>query len=110
MAVLAIDQDTLTIGDLEDFEDAVGVSFQRALTPRPVYGPDGKRVLDEKGRPVSEADVTAKALKALVWIVKRKEVPAFTLDDARQVPVSALQMSGEIDEAADSGNAIGEGD
>jgi hypothetical protein len=91
---LRIDPDTLTIGDLEDFEDVVGAPLYDVLQPRPVIGPDGKKVLDENGRPELETKISAKALKALIWITQRAEKPGFTLDDARNVRVSALELVG----------------
>ena len=94
---LRIDPDILTIGDLEDFEDVVGAPIYEVLSPRPVIGPDGKKVLDEKGRPELETKIPTKALKALIWITQRVDNPAFTLDDARSVRVSALELVGSED-------------
>jgi hypothetical protein len=102
---LRIDPDVLTIGDLEDFEDTVGVALYDALQPKPVIGPDGKKVLDEKGRPEMQTQITTKALKALIWITQRIEKPEFTLDDARRVRVSELELVGVDDE---SGNDDGQ--
>lgn len=94
---LRIDPDVLTIGDLEDFEDVVGVALYDALKPKPVLE-DGKKVLDDSGRPVLETQISTKALKALIWITQRVEKPEFTLEDARRVRVSALELVGVDDE------------
>jgi hypothetical protein len=94
---LRIDPDVLTIGDLEDFEDVVGAAIYDVLSPRPVIGPDGKKVLDEKGRPELETKIPTKALKALIWISQRVDKPDFTLQDARNVKVSALELVGSED-------------
>jgi hypothetical protein len=94
---LRIDPDVLTIGDLEDFEDVVGVPLYDALKPKAVYE-DGQKVLDEKGRPLLETQISTKALKALIWITQRIENAEFTLDDARRVRVSALELVGADDE------------
>ncbi|MFD3464805.1 hypothetical protein ACFWWM_00255 [Streptomyces sp. NPDC058682] len=91
---LRIDPDVLTIGDLEDFEDVVGAPIYDALSPRPVIGPDGKKVLDEQGRPELQTQITTKALKALIWITQRADNPEFSLQDARNVRVSALELVG----------------
>jgi hypothetical protein len=91
---LRIDPDVLTIGDLEDFEDVVGAPLYEVLQPKPVFGPDGKKVLDEKGRPELETKIPTKALKALIWITQRIEKPDFSLEDARNVKVSALELVG----------------
>jgi hypothetical protein len=101
---LRIDPDVLTIGDLEDFEDVVGKPLYDVLQPKPVYGPDGKKLLDEKGRPELQTQISSKALKALIWISQRAEKPGFSLDDARSVKVSALELVG-VD---DSGNEDGQ--
>jgi hypothetical protein len=102
---LRIDPDILTIGDLEDFEDTVGVALYDVLQPKPVIGPDGKKVLDEKGRPEMQTQISTKALKALIWITQRIDKPEFTLDDARRVRVSELELVGVDDE---SGNDDGQ--
>lgn len=102
---IRFDEDNLTIGDLEDFEDAVGVGLFEALSPKTVMGPDGKAERDEKGRPVKEVSLTAKALKALVWIVLRGERPGFSLDDARNIKVTALEMV-ESPDADAEGNDV----
>lgn len=94
---LRIDPDVLTIGDLEDFEDVVGAPIYDVLSPRPVIGPDGKKVLDEKGRPELQTQISTKALKALIWITQRIEKPEFSLEDARNVRVSALELVGVED-------------
>ncbi|MFJ5997544.1 hypothetical protein [Streptomyces sp. NPDC092370] len=91
---LRIDPDVLTIGDLEDFEDVVGAPLYEVLQPKPVIGSDGKKVLDEKGRPELETKIPTKALKALIWITQRIEKPDFSLEDARNVKVSALELVG----------------
>ncbi|MGV9815468.1 hypothetical protein ACWDTQ_26600 [Streptomyces cellulosae] len=89
---LRIDPDVLTIGDLEDFEDVVGAPLYDVLQPRPVRDADGKKVLDEKGRPEMQMQLPTKALKALIWITQRVEKPDFSLEDARNVRVSALEL------------------
>jgi hypothetical protein len=101
---LRIDPDVLTIGDLEDFEDVVGVALYDVLQPKPVYGPDGKKVLDEKGRPELETKIPTKALKALIWITQRVEKPDFSLQDARNVRVSALELVGADGQGNDETN------
>jgi hypothetical protein len=89
---LRIDPDILTIGDLEDFEDVVGAPLYDVLQPKPVRDAEGKKVLDDDGRPELETQIPTKALKALIWITQRVEKPEFTLQDARNVRVSALEL------------------
>jgi hypothetical protein len=52
-----------------------------------------------------QTQITTKALKALIWITQRIEKPEFTLDDARRVRVSELELVGVDDE---SGNDDGQ--
>ncbi len=101
---LRIDPDALTIGDLEDFEDGVGVPLYDALKPVVVKDDEGKVVLDEpdeKGRqrPLTEVKISSKALKHLVWIIQRNTNPDFTLTDARNVKVGNLEIVGDDDES-----------
>lgn len=102
MAKLVFDENELTIGDLEDFEVATGLEMQDALKPVPLKGEDGKPLRDEDGRPEMMVTVTAKILKALVWIANRHENPEFTLEDARNVKVTELEI---IRESGDDDNS-----
>lgn len=96
---LSIDENEFTIGDLEDFEDACGQSLMEVLRPKAVLDDDGNKQFDESGRPVTQSEIPLKGLKALIWIVKRREVPGFSLEDARNVKVSALEYSNAGGEA-----------
>lgn len=89
---LRIDENEFTIGDLEDFEDVAGVSFMDALKPVPVLDDEGKPVFDEKGRRETTVNFSPTSLKALVWITKRREVPGFSVEDARNVRVAAMEI------------------
>ncbi|MGR6999943.1 hypothetical protein ACU686_20675 [Yinghuangia aomiensis] len=40
-----------------------------------------------------ETRISAKAMKAMVWIVTRRTNPGFTLDDARNVAVTELEWA-----------------
>lgn len=90
---LKIDENDFTIGDLEDFEAVAGVSFLDALSPTPLKDADGNPIFDEKGRPQSTVKFSPSALKALVWITKRREDPAFSVEDARNVRVAGLEVT-----------------
>ena len=100
--ILKIDENDFTIGDLEDFEAVAGVSFLDALAPVPLKDAEGKPVYDEKGRPQSEVKFSPTALKALIWITKRREVPGFTVEDARNVRIAGLEVTA-LDEIGDEG-------
>jgi hypothetical protein len=91
--VLTLNPDDLSIGDLEDFEEITGKSLTDALRAKPVLDADGNRTFDEKGRPLSEAQLSATVIKALVFLTKRRENPEFTLADARTVRVADLKFT-----------------
>ena len=67
-----IDLDDLTLGEMEEVEQIVGVPFGEAF---------------------EDTTLSAKALLALVYVVKRRENPNFTLDQARNFRLSDLQVS-----------------
>jgi hypothetical protein len=67
---ITIDYDRITLGDMESLEEHVGPHVWEEL---------------RGGKP------SAKTLVALVWIMRRRDDPTFTLEDARQVPVVALK-------------------
>lgn len=105
---LKIDENDLTLGDLEDFEDAVGVSLMDALKQTPIKDPEtGEVVRDEKGRAQMQVNVSAKALKGLVWITQRRENPEFSLEDARNVRVAAIELA-EADADAEGNGESGD--
>jgi hypothetical protein len=116
MASLTFDENKITIGDLEDFEDATGLTIEEALKPVPLQGDDGKPVrhncetddcdddpCKDNGRPVMTVRMRPKVLKGLVWIATRHDQPDFTIEDARNVRVSELQIirAGDGDDDGD---------
>lgn len=64
-----MDIDNITLGDIEDIEDYAGL-------PLSDIGEDKPGV--------------AKLRTALVWVLKRKENPSFTIEDARKLPSSEV--------------------
>jgi hypothetical protein len=101
MPALNLNPEDLSLGDLEDFENITGKSLQDALVAKPVLDENGKQVKDAKGRPLREAQLSITVIKALVYLTKRRDNPAFTLDDARNVKVTELNFT----EADEAGNA-----
>lgn len=65
---LDINPDDFTLGDIEDFEGYCGQPFELLL---------GKGAV-----------VSGKVLTALIWIIKRRENPKYTPEDARKVKLS----------------------
>jgi len=79
---VVIDITTLTLGDLEEVESVVGGDVLREIgrgTPSP------------------------KTLTALVWVVKRREDPAYTLDDARTIPLLKIYVRDQAPSPKDDG-------
>jgi hypothetical protein len=73
---LKLRPDDLTIGDMEDFEKITGEPFMATLA----------RLEESSG----VAALSAKTLKALVFIVKRTTDPDFRIEDTRKVKVGEL--------------------
>ena len=88
-APLTIVLDDLTIGDLEDFEDITGKPLDEAMA----LGPNG------------QPKVSPKVMKALVFLTLRKTDPSFTLEDARNVKVSALAPVQQTDPTDAAGSS-----
>lgn len=75
--VIEIDIDDFEIGEIEDFEALSGVSFDEVLA--------GKK--------------STQMLKFLVWIVKRRTNPNFTLEDARKIKMGEFNMAPSGDQS-----------
>jgi hypothetical protein len=101
MSALNLNPEELSLGDLEDFETITGKTLQEALEAKPALDENGKQRKDAKGRPLREAQLSITVIKALVYLTKRRDNPAFTLDDARNVKVTELNFT----EADPEGNA-----
>jgi hypothetical protein len=115
MSKLVFDESSITIGDLEDFEDAIGISLMTALKAEKVRDDDGKIVrhdnadncreagcgdkCENAGRPFEALNLSAKVMKGLVWIVARQSDPEFTLEDARRTRVTELEIVNSADDA-----------
>ncbi|GIJ38521.1 hypothetical protein [Micromonospora andamanensis] len=100
---LKLNPDDLTLGDLEDFEDYTGKTIDEIVKPVPVVDDEGNRVFDDKGRPEMTMKVSSKSLVCLVWLMRRKDNPNFTIQDARQVKVTSLVITESSE--GDQGNA-----
>lgn len=71
------DVNNLTLGEMEDFEEAVGASVFEVL---------------------AQGKITTKALIAFVWLTKRRDDENYTLEDARKVKVSSVEWTGADEE------------
>lgn len=76
---IKLDPNDLTFGDMEDFEQETGEPLLAAL--------------DALGK----NQASAKTLIGLVWVCQRQIDPGFSMDDARKVRLSDL----EVDVSAD---------
>lgn len=65
-----MDINTLTFGDIEDIENYAGMSFSDIGEDKPGV---------------------SKLRTALVWVLKRKENPTFTIDDAKMLTADQLE-------------------
>ena len=72
--------DDITVGDMEDLEDITGMPFGNLLD------------LLAKAESGGTMSIPIKVLKALVFIVYRQDNPEFTIDDARKVKVTELEL------------------
>lgn len=79
---ITIDPDDLTLGEVETIEDIVGKPFSQVF---------------------SNGGVSAKAAVALVYVVKRRANPDFTLEEARAYKISDLDFGAGADPTNGSG-------
>lgn len=93
--------DNWTLGDMEVFEDIVGLTLQEALTPAEVLDSKGHVQKDKRGRPVKARRITPKMAVAIVYIEKHAEDATFTVDDARRVKFKELVLDDSDDDPKD---------
>lgn len=74
--LIEIDPNTLTLGELEQIEDIVGRNVTMEL---------------ERGTP------SAKTLLAVVFIMKRRKDPGFTLEEARTLNIGQIRAGAKND-------------
>lgn len=65
---------TLSFGDMEDFENETGEPLMKAVAQ------------------MQKGEASTKSLIALVWICGRTENPDFTLDDVRKMKLGELEF------------------
>lgn len=90
MTKLRFDPEDLSLGELEEFEEATGKPLDQAMSEQPVVDADGKPVRDKRGRPLRQVRMSMREVIALMWLIRRRDQPDFTLDDARKVKVADL--------------------
>lgn len=70
----------ITVGDMEDLEEITGRPFSDLIE------------LLGKAESGGKLSIPIKVLKALVFIIYRQENPDFTIEDARKVKVTELEI------------------
>jgi hypothetical protein len=72
-----MDFDNITLGEIEEIEAYAGLPITQ----------------------IADMDTTtAKLRTAFVWIVKRRDNPAFTIEDAKKLPASEMSKIFEVAE------------
>lgn len=71
---LTLDVNRFTLAELEDLEEATGMSFM-AL-----------------GETLQSGQYPIKLLRALVWILRRRTDPSFSLEDARSLSLGDIRF------------------
>ena len=74
--------DSLTVGDLEDIEEITGLSFDEIMD----------MLTSDKVGENGKIGLPLKVLKALVFVIYRAGDSEFTIEDARKVKVSELEV------------------
>jgi hypothetical protein len=69
---LQLDVNRFTLAELEDLEDATGMTFTQL------------------GEKLSSGDYSIKLLRAVVWILRRRDEPGYSLEQAREVQLSDI--------------------
>lgn len=74
---IVLDPEAVTLGDLEDFEEAAGQELDR--------------VLDSVNADGTVQQMRMKTVLALVWVFGRKSDPSLTMEKVRALPMSKLE-------------------
>jgi hypothetical protein len=102
MRKVRMNADTITIGDMELFEDITGDDILKALTPVPVLDDEGRMVPDPdpkaKGRPLTEMQVSSRQFRALMYIALLHDDPDLTFDQFKLLRLSDIDFDIEEDD------------
>ena len=110
---IKIDQDAMTLGDLEEFEELTGMSFSESVKRVKVIDPDtGKQMVDPdpkaKGAGLWNTEMSTKGLMAIIYITLKKDDPELTFADVKNMRLADLDLGGDEDpqEAVEDGEQI----
>lgn len=103
-----MDPNSLTIGDMELFEDMTGLDLMEVLKPVPVIDEEtGMPVPDpdpeKKGRPLMTVEVSSKAFRALLFVALKKDDADLTLEQFRALKLSEFEFDLEDNHPNDEG-------
>lgn len=102
---IKLNEDDMTLGMMEEFEDIVGKPLSTVMRKVPVIDPETKRAVpdpnDPKGRPLMEVQVSMKAMVALIFLGLREEDPTLTIDDVRKMKLSEFDLELESGSSVD---------
>jgi hypothetical protein len=101
---IQINMDELTFGELELFEDVTGLVMSEAIKTVFVRDAKGNKVADPddpKGRPLTETQMSVKAMMGMVYLSMRRDNPEITFGEIRSLKLSDIDFemveSNEID-------------
>lgn len=101
---ITLNLDNMTLGDMEDFEDATGKTVEELLGSEPVLDENGRKVADPddpKGRPLMKTKVSMRAMVGLIYISLKKDNPSITPADVRAMPINDFEFEEDPTEAAE---------
>lgn len=94
---ISLNENDMTLGDMEEFEDITGMSFSDAIKRVKVIDPEtGMQMTDPdpaaKGAGLWENVMSMKGLVAMLYLTLRKEEPSITLADVRKMNFGEFEM------------------
>lgn len=93
--------DAMSFEELEIFEDIAKVPVSDAFKTTVVRNDEGHPVPDPddpKGRPLTEVHVSARALKAMVFVNLRRQDPDITLEQVNKITLNEIDFFSEGDD------------
>lgn len=98
---IRIDLDSMSLGDLEAFEDATGLTVDDVFGQEFVLDENGRKVPDpddEKGRPLMKGKkLGIKAMIGLIYVVLKREDPTMTPAKVRALGLDEFEIEDDED-------------
>lgn len=98
---IRIDLDTMSLGDLEAFEDATGLTVDDVFGREFVLDETGRKVPDpddEKGRPLTKPKkLGIRAMIGLIYVVLKREDPTMTPAKVRALGLDEFEIEDDED-------------